>query len=64
MLEGVRNSAGMDENTGTRFGGFGDFAAVASTSRMVSMDGCTPSCRVIVSALIFDTDYESHIEHT
>jgi len=43
MLEGVRNSAVIDENTGTRFGGFGDAIAAANTSRTVSSDGCTPS---------------------
>lgn len=39
MLEGVRNSAGIDEKTGTRFGGLGDLIAAASTSRTVSRDG-------------------------
>jgi hypothetical protein len=41
MLEGVKNSAGIEENTGTRFGGFGDLIAAANTSRIVSSDGCT-----------------------
>jgi hypothetical protein len=41
MLEGVKNSAGIDENTGTRFGGFGDWIAAAKTSRIVSSDGWT-----------------------
>jgi len=43
MLEGVRNSAGMDEKIGTRFGGLGVLIAAASTSRTVSRGGCTPS---------------------
>jgi hypothetical protein len=45
MLDGVRNSAGMEEKTGTRFGGLGDVTAAASTSRMVSSDGWTTNCR-------------------
>jgi hypothetical protein len=43
MLDGVRNSAVIDENSGTRFGGFGDWTAAARTSRTVSSDGCTLS---------------------
>jgi hypothetical protein len=43
MLDGVRNSAGIEEKTGTRFGGLGDEAAAARTSRMVSSDGWTTS---------------------
>jgi hypothetical protein len=43
MLDGVRNSAGIEEKTGTRFGGLGDVAAAARTSRMVSSDGWTTS---------------------
>lgn len=43
MLDGVKNSAEMDENMGTRFGGLGDFTAAASTSRTVSSDGWTPN---------------------
>jgi hypothetical protein len=43
MLEGVKNSAGIEENTGTRFGGFGDWTAEAKTSRIVSSDGWTTS---------------------
>ena len=39
MLEAVKNSAGIEENTGTRFGGLGDVTAAANTSRMVSSDG-------------------------
>lgn len=39
MLDGVRNSAGMDEKTGTRLGGLGDVAVAARTSRIVSRDG-------------------------
>lgn len=39
MLDGVRNSAGIEENTGTRFGGLGDLTAAANTSRTVSSDG-------------------------
>jgi hypothetical protein len=39
MLEAVRNSAGIEEKTGTRFGGFGDLTAAANTSRTVSSDG-------------------------
>lgn len=39
MLEAVKNSAGIEENTGTRFGGLGDLTAAANTSRMVSSDG-------------------------
>jgi hypothetical protein len=39
MLEGVRNSAEMEEKTGTRLGGLGDLAAAASTSRTTSRDG-------------------------
>jgi hypothetical protein len=35
----------MEEKTGTRFGGFGDLIAKASTSRIVSRDGWTPSYR-------------------
>jgi hypothetical protein len=45
MLDGVKNSAGIDENTGTRFGGFGELTAAAKTSRMVSSDGWTTSCK-------------------
>jgi hypothetical protein len=44
MLDGVRNSAGIEEKTGTRFGGLGDVAAAARTSRTVSSDGWTTSC--------------------
>lgn len=44
MLDGVRNSAETVENTGTRFGGLGDLAVAASTSRTVSRDGWTGSC--------------------
>jgi hypothetical protein len=44
MLDGVRNSAGIEENTGTRFGGLGDLIAAANTSRTVSSDGWMPSC--------------------
>ena len=43
MLDGVRNSAEMEEKTGTRLGGFGELAAAANTSRTVSRDGWTPS---------------------
>jgi hypothetical protein len=32
MLDGVKNSAGIEEKTGTRFGGFGDLIAAANTS--------------------------------
>lgn len=39
MLDGVRNSAEMEEKTGTRLGGFGELTAAANTSRTVSMDG-------------------------
>jgi len=39
MLDGVKNSAGIEEKTGTRFGGLGDLTAAANTSRMVSSDG-------------------------
>lgn len=39
ILEAVKNSAGIEENTGTRFGGLGDLTAAANTSRMVSSDG-------------------------
>lgn len=39
MLDAVKNSAGIEENTGTRFGGLGDLTAAANTSRMVSSDG-------------------------
>jgi hypothetical protein len=39
MLEGVKNSADIDENIGTRFGGLGEFTVAASTSRTVSRDG-------------------------
>jgi hypothetical protein len=39
MLDGVRNSADIEEKTGTRFGGLGDLTAAANTSRMVSSDG-------------------------
>jgi hypothetical protein len=44
MLDGVRNSAGIEEKTGTRFGGLDALAAAARTSRMVSSDGWTTSC--------------------
>jgi hypothetical protein len=47
MLDGVRNSAGMDEKTGTRFGGFGNVLAAANTSRIVSSDGWTTICRML-----------------
>lgn len=46
MLDGVKNSAGTDENIGTRFGGFGDITAAASTSRTVSREGWIPNCMV------------------
>jgi hypothetical protein len=39
MLDAVKNSAGIEENTGTRFGGLGDLTAAANTPRMVSSDG-------------------------
>lgn len=39
MLDGVRNSAGIEEYTGTRFGGLGELVNVANTSRTVSSDG-------------------------
>jgi hypothetical protein len=39
ILDGVKNSAGIEEKTGTRFGGLGDLTAAANTSRMVSSDG-------------------------
>lgn len=42
MDVGVRNSAEMEEHTGTRFGGFGVFAYDASTSRTVSSEGSMP----------------------
>jgi hypothetical protein len=47
MLDGVKNSAGMEEKTGTRFGGFGDVTEAASTSRIVSSDGWTTICRML-----------------
>jgi hypothetical protein len=46
MLEGVKNSAGIEENTGTRFGGLGDSTVAANTSRIVSRDGWTTSYEV------------------
>jgi hypothetical protein len=54
MLDGVRNSADMDEKIGTRFGGLGELTAAASTCRTVSRDGCipvTPSSSAIVVLL-------------
>jgi hypothetical protein len=39
MLDGVKNSADIEENTGTRFGGLGELTAAANTSRIVSSDG-------------------------
>jgi hypothetical protein len=39
MLEGVRNSADIEEKTGTRLGGFGELTAAANTSRTVSREG-------------------------
>lgn len=47
MLDGVRNSAGMDEKTGTRLGGLGELTAAARTSRTVSSDGWTTSCGMV-----------------
>jgi hypothetical protein len=49
MLDGVKNSAGIEEKTGTRFGGFGDLTAAANTSRMVSSDGWTTNYRHAIS---------------
>jgi hypothetical protein len=49
MLEGVKNSADMDENMGTKLGGLGEVTAVASTSRTVSRDGWTPNWVVMRS---------------
>jgi len=43
ILDGVKNSADIDDNIGTRFGGLGEFTAAASTSRTVSRDGWTPN---------------------
>lgn len=39
----------MDENTGTRFGGFGEVIAAARTSRTVSKLGWMTSCMVVRS---------------
>lgn len=49
MLDGVRNSAGIDEKTGTRFGGFGELTAAARTSCITSSDGWTASYIVMRS---------------
>lgn len=53
MLDGVRNSADMEEKTGTRLGGLGELTAAASTSRTVSSGGCTPSWMVMRSVSSF-----------
>jgi len=39
MLDGVRNSAGMEAKTGTRLGGLGDVTAAARIWRTVSSEG-------------------------
>jgi hypothetical protein len=52
MLDGVKNSAGMDEKTGTRLGGLGELTAAAKTSRTVSSDGWTTSCRMVSDGLL------------
>jgi hypothetical protein len=39
MLDGVKNSADIEEYMGTRFGGLGDLTAAARISRMVLSDG-------------------------
>ena len=41
--DGVKNSEDIEVKIGTRFGGFGELALAASTSRTVSSDGCTPN---------------------
>lgn len=43
ILDGVRNSADIEEKMGTRLGGLGALTEAAKTSRTVSSDGCTPS---------------------
>jgi hypothetical protein len=64
MLEGVKNSAGIEENTGTRFGGFGDLIAAANTSRIVSSDGCTTNYKTRNESHRQSTDTDGTVTHT